>query len=82
MPLRGSSKSRIRTTTSGDGGLREPLATPAEVADHLGESLGQLANRRYRGTGPAYVTLGGRSIRYRWSDVDAWLEANTRTQTG
>jgi predicted DNA-binding transcriptional regulator AlpA len=59
----------------------EPLASPAEVAAVLGISTAQLANFRYLGTGPAFVKVG-RRVRYRWSDLAAYVEAQTRQQTG
>lgn len=51
------------------------LAKPAEVAEYLRTTVAHLANLRYLGKGPAWVQLG-RSVRYRWADVDAWVEAN------
>ena len=37
---------------------------------------------RYLGTGPAYVKLTARAIRYRQTYVDEWIESNARTRTG
>lgn len=54
----------------------EPLYAPPVVADHLGLSVQALALMRHEGNGPAYVKLG-RRVRYRMSDVEAWLDANT-----
>ena len=56
----------------------EPLATPEEVAAHLGRSVQALAQLRFHGTGPAYVRTG-RLIRYRWTDVAAWVQAGNST---
>jgi hypothetical protein len=42
------------------------------------------AGRRFRGTGPVFIRLGGdegRSIFYRTSDIEAWVEANRYTRT-
>ena len=36
-----------------------------------------LRDWRYRGIGPTYIKVGPKSVRYRRSDLDAWLEANT-----
>lgn len=58
-----------------------PLLTAEQLAPFLGTSAAQLAQQRFRGDGPPFVRTGSRSVRYRWSDVEAWLEANTRTQT-
>lgn len=56
---------------------RQPLATPKEVADHLQKPVKTLAEWRYRGIGPRYLTIG-RDVRYRWSDVDKWLNEQQR----
>lgn len=58
------------------------LATSREVAAYLRKSEGTLANWRYHGIGPAYIpmTAGkGKGVLYRWSDVEAWLKAQTVT---
>ncbi len=42
------------------------------------------AGRRFRGTGPVFIRLGGeegRSIYYRRADIEAWLESNRYTRT-
>ncbi|WP_298589507.1 AlpA family transcriptional regulator [uncultured Kocuria sp.] len=59
----------------------DKLLTPAELADYLGTTTGNLAQFRYRGTGPAFVKVG-RRVLYRESDVTAWIAANVRTMTG
>lgn len=59
----------------------EPLLESSIIADLLGTTPQNLAQMRYRGTGPRFIKLGVRSVRYRWSDVEAWLEANTLTQS-
>ncbi|MCG7583671.1 AlpA family transcriptional regulator [Mycolicibacterium sp. OfavD-34-C] len=59
---------------------RAGLAKAAEVADYLKTTPAHLANLRFLGTGPAFVKLG-RSVRYRWSDVDAWVQANRQTKS-
>ena len=65
-------------THSTDSNARTGLVKTAEVAKYLGTTVPQLARLRWEGKGPTYVRLG-RSIRYRWSDVDAWVEANLKT---
>jgi hypothetical protein len=49
------------------------LATSQEVADYCGLAEGSLRRFRIEGRGPRYVKVGGR-IRYRWTDVEAWLD--------
>lgn len=60
---------------------QRPLATPPEVAEYLGCSVGQLAQLRYHGTGPVFVKPSGNRIRYRWEDVEAWVESRRYAQT-
>ena len=57
------------------------LIKPTDLADRLGKSAAVLANMRYLGTGPKFIKVG-KSIRYRASDVEAWLDANTHQQSG
>lgn len=58
----------------------QPLAEPAEVATFLGVPPRTLGQWRYLGTGPRFVRVG-RFVRYRWSDVEAWLANQTRNST-
>ncbi|MFE0103304.1 helix-turn-helix transcriptional regulator [Streptomyces sp. NPDC059009] len=55
---------------------RGRLATPADVASYLGVPVKTLYQWKYRGTGPN-VHKVGRHLRYRWQEVDAWLDAQT-----
>lgn len=58
--------------------MREPLATPDEVAEYLGRKPATLANWRSQGTGPAYIGGGhGTPVRYRWCDVEKYLRQHT-----
>jgi len=59
----------------------EPLLESNVIADLLGTTPQNLAQLRYRGTGPKFIKLGHRAVRYRWSDVEAWIESNTLTQS-
>ncbi len=52
------------------------LATPGEVATYLRTTEARLAQMRYLGTGPRYTKVG-RRVLYRWSDIHAYIEANT-----
>jgi predicted DNA-binding transcriptional regulator AlpA len=52
---------------------RRPLATKAEVARFLQKPEKTLSQWRYLGIGPKAVKVGT-TLRYRWSDVEAWLE--------
>ena len=60
-------------------GDRQPLAVPEEVAEYLRvKNVQTLANWRHSGIGPPYVKTEG-SVRYRWSDVEAWLNSHAVT---
>ncbi|WP_046469911.1 helix-turn-helix domain-containing protein [Allosalinactinospora lopnorensis] len=49
------------------------LADPAEVAEYLKIPMKTLAMWRYRQIGPKWRRVG-RHIRYRWSDIEKWLD--------
>lgn len=53
---------------------RTPLPGPADVAEYLGITVANLARWRWEGSGPPYRRVG-RLIRYRWDEVDQWVEA-------
>ena len=57
------------------------LMTPTELGQRLGKSPAALANWRYLGLGPRFVKCG-KSIRYRASEIESWLDEQTRQQTG
>jgi predicted DNA-binding transcriptional regulator AlpA len=57
--------------------IPDPLAEAAEVAAFLRMTEQNLTQMRYEKRGPRYVQLSGRSVRYRWSDVLAWVEQRT-----
>lgn len=61
--------------------VTEKLMTAGEVGDLLAMTKGALAQLRYMGTGPQFIKLGGRSVRYRREDVDAWIRRCARTRT-
>ena len=61
--------------------MQSDLMTPADLAAKLEKSLAALAQWRYLGRGPKFIKLG-RSIRYRTSDVEAWLDQQTVQRTG
>jgi hypothetical protein len=56
------------------------IALPPDVAALLDTSTDGLAQMRYRGTGPKFIKRG-RRVLYRWSDVRAYLDANTLQRT-
>lgn len=52
------------------------FATEEQLAEALQVSVKTLQDWRYRGRGPAYIRVGG-AVRYRASDVAAWLDEHT-----
>jgi excisionase family DNA binding protein len=50
------------------------LASRAEVAEYLGVPVRTLEQWAYRREGPRYRVIG-RHARYRWADVEAWIDA-------
>lgn len=58
---------------------REPLLTPEQLAERLGEVSGRtLETWRRRKVGPPWVRLANGAVRYRPEDVDAWLDSQTQ----
>lgn len=51
------------------------LLSPSDLADHLGISLSTVYSWRHLGSGPVGIKVG-RHVRFRRSDVDAWLTAH------
>lgn len=52
---------------------QRPLAGPEQVAEHLGVPVSTLYQWRTRGVGPRGIRVG-RHVRYRWEDIEAWLD--------
>jgi predicted DNA-binding transcriptional regulator AlpA len=51
------------------------LLTPIEVAHYLQLPVGTLHAQRYRGKAPGALAIKvGRHLRWRQSDLDAWLD--------
>jgi len=58
----------------------EPLLTTKDVARYFGLSASRLERWRCYGGGPPWINLGGTkggAVRYRLSEVQLWLAANT-----
>ena len=49
------------------------LGAPEEVSEYLQVPLRTLYEWHYKGTGPRVLKVG-KHLRYRWSDVERWLE--------
>ena len=57
------------------------LVDTAQAAQILDINERTLTNWRSTGKSPKYIKIG-RSVRYRLSDLTAWIEAQTRNHTG
>jgi predicted DNA-binding transcriptional regulator AlpA len=58
----------------------EALLTEAQVSEILGRGVPTLQKDRVAGTGPQFIKMG-RLVRYRPSDVQAWLAERVRRST-
>lgn len=54
----------------------DTLYRPNDPAMRVLAAPGVLAQWRHYGRGPRYLKIGGR-VRYRGSDLNAWIEAQT-----
>ena len=70
-----SDRPNLRLIRSCETATAELIDEPT-LASRLGVSRSTLQSWRYAGRGPRFIKLG-RIIRYRASDVDAYLIANT-----
>ena len=57
------------------------LLTEVQAAEVLNLSIRTLQAWRVRGGGPRFVRLSGRAVRYRNSDLAAYIEARTVANT-
>lgn len=53
--------------------MRRALATAEEVSEYLGVPVDTLYAWRYRGVGPRSAKVG-RHVRYRWEDVERYVD--------
>ena len=62
--------------------MPDDLLTIAELAEMLGLSPHTIHQRRYRGASlPRSITLGPNVIRFRRSEIEAWLEEHADQPT-
>lgn len=54
--------------------------TTKEAAEYLGFSEISLRRWRMKGTGPKFLKLGLRRVRYRKEDLDAWVGSGSSTE--
>lgn len=62
-------------------GYLDQLVNEKEAAAFLGYTIRALQNWRLRGSGPQFVKVSARSIRYRRRDLMAWVDARLRQNT-
>lgn len=58
----------------------DPVLTEKGAADYTGWSVSSLAKSRLTGDGPTFLKFG-RAVRYRRSDLEAWLASKRRRST-
>jgi predicted DNA-binding transcriptional regulator AlpA len=62
--------------------LANLLMTPHQTATFLKVTLTTLEDWRRKGTGPKWLRLNGRVVRYYMADVEEWLQASSAPVTG
>lgn len=60
--------------------MGESLLDTRMVADQLGMSFHTVSRWRTDGEGPAFIRVANK-VRYRQSDIDAWLDSQTVSQS-
>lgn len=63
-----------------DMDTRDRLLTVTELANYLGLPVTTLYQWRYRRQGPPGFRVG-RHLRYRWADVEAWIQRQLQDVT-
>jgi hypothetical protein len=72
--------SSLRRKTTMNNVLSEEYFEQSVIARRLKMSEKSLESWRCRGCGPPFIRVG-RLIRYRWSDVEGWLDSRRMTST-
>ena len=64
----------------------QPLLTQRQASEMLALSERTIERLRVSGLGPKFIRCGGRSIRYRQADLEAWIASrvvgSTSEETG
>jgi excisionase family DNA binding protein len=61
--------------------MERKLLTTAEAADYLGVSPAFLERDRWAGARIPFIKVGTKAVRYRFSDLEAFLEQQVRRST-
>lgn len=72
---------RAADLAAASAGPPDELLSTRDLCDWLGVSVGWCEVARHKGLGPTFVKLSPRCVRYRRSDVLAWLESRARRRT-
>jgi predicted DNA-binding transcriptional regulator AlpA len=65
--------SSLVTNKSNGNPTQCPFLNEHQVAEIMGMSVSSVRRWRLLGRGPKYVKVGGVAVRYRSSDMEAWL---------
>ena len=57
----------------------EQLLNRKQAAEILGYQPQTLGRYAWLGTGPKFMKIGSRAVRYKRSDLEAWIAANDRS---
>lgn len=60
---------------------KDVMMTEQDAAKYLAVTAKCLQSWRLRGGGPVFLKYSGRCVRYRLSDLNAWLTERMRTST-
>lgn len=61
--------------------MQEKLLTTKEAAPYLGVSEAFLERDRWAGAQVPFIRVGSRAVRYRVSDLEAFIESRRRVST-
>lgn len=61
--------------------LTDRLLSTGQAALYLGFTTRMLEARRVRGDSPKFIRISRRAVRYRWSDLQDWLDKRVRQST-
>lgn len=61
--------------------MKATLLNTAEAADYLSVSMAFLERDRWAGARIPFIKVGSRAVRYRLTDLDAYLDSRTRQST-
>ena len=76
-----SATSTITGTDTAEPSAPMKLLTASQAGELLGVSPETLERWRGAGTGPAFIKLSGRYVRYRQDDLEAFIQNSRRSST-